>query len=143
MRGFPVAVPTQRSSFDLLVTFAEGVRRIQVKTTTFRGKHGTWQVCVGQRPYQLDKTASRTAYDPDSVDYFFIIDGDYIAYVIPSAVIAGRLAINVGAYGAYRVGSASSLFAQASPGTEERGEPETPAHLLSSVGTSSESRVAD
>jgi hypothetical protein len=110
VRGYAVAVPAQRSSYDLLVTFPDRVRRIQVKTTTFRGNHGTWTVSIGQRPYTLDKSAGRTAYDPDSIDEFFVIDGDNAVYLIPSVVVGGRLAINVGAYRDYRVGDASSLF---------------------------------
>jgi hypothetical protein len=55
--------------------------------------------------------ASREPYDLDELDYFFIIDGDLAVYLIPSHVVAGRKAINVGAYQGYRVGDASSLFA--------------------------------
>jgi hypothetical protein len=116
-RGFQVAVPSQPSSYDLLVTFAEGIRRIQVKSTTFRGKHGTWTVAIGQRPYESETTKQRTSYDPDALDYFFVIDGDYSVYLIPKEVVAGRLAINVGAYASYRVGDASSLFAEGRPST--------------------------
>lgn len=112
VRGVPVALPTQTAAYDLLATFADGVRRIQVKTTTHRGK-GSWAVNVGRRPYSLDKTASRTAYEPDELDYFFIVDGDLAVYLIPSQVVAGRTGINVGAYERFRVGEASSLFAGA------------------------------
>ncbi len=76
---------------------------------------------IGQRPYALDKTAGRTAYDPDSLDFFFIIDGDYLIYLIPSAVVAGRLAINVGAYRSFLVGDASSLLVDAPLRPEQLG----------------------
>jgi hypothetical protein len=92
------------------VTFPEGVRRVQVKTTTFRSK-GSWSVHIGQHPHRTDRTTGRRAYDPDSVDFFFVIDGDYAVYLIPSARVGGRLTINVGAYRRYLVGDASSLFA--------------------------------
>lgn len=110
LRGIPVAVPSQRSAYDLMVTLPSGVQRVQVKSSTFRGPHGTWKVDIGQRPYALDKSASKAPYDPDSVDYFFIIDGAANLYLIPSRMVAGRRAINVGAYGNCRIGSASSLF---------------------------------
>jgi hypothetical protein len=67
-------------------------------------------VRVGRRPYVLDKSASKIPYDPDDVDYFFLIDGDGALYFIPSAALAGKTTVNVGAYSQYRVGDASSLF---------------------------------
>lgn len=111
VRAVAVALPAQPCAYDLLVTLPSGVQRVQVKSTTHRGRYGTWTVALGQRPYALDKTASRSPYDPDTIDYFFVVDGDGALYLIPSPVVAGRIAINVGAYEAYRVGDASSLLA--------------------------------
>jgi hypothetical protein len=110
VRGRSPAVPIHPAPYDLLVTFPDGVKRVQVKTTTYRAPSGSWTVGIGRRPYALDATASREPYDPDELDYFFVIDGDAVVYLIPSEVVAGRSAINVGAYAAYRVGDASSLF---------------------------------
>jgi hypothetical protein len=110
LRGVPVAVPTQQCEYDLLITLSGRQQRVQVKTGTFRGRHGTWQVCVGRRPYVLDKSALKSPYDPDTIDYFFIIDGDGAIYLIPSRVLAGKVAINIGAYERHRVGDASSLL---------------------------------
>ena len=109
-RGAPVATPNHPCAYDLLVMFSGRHQRVQVKTTTWRQKHGSWVVNIGQRPYVLDKSASRQPYDPDDLDYFLIIDGDLAIYLIPSTVVAGRTAINVGAYAQYRIGDASSLF---------------------------------
>lgn len=111
VRGVRVAFPTQPASYDLLAVLGDGVRRVQVKTTTCRGRHGSWTVNVGRRPYVLDKTASRSPYGPDEIDYFFIIDGDGAVYLVPSRVLGGRTGINVGAYKQFIVGDASSLFA--------------------------------
>jgi hypothetical protein len=122
MRDIPTAVPAHPAAYDLLATFPEGVRRVQVKTTTYRGKHGTWTVNVGRRPYALDKSARRTAYRPNELDYFFIVDGDAAVYLIPSSVLAGRTEMSVGAYRQFIVGDASSLFADApalTPSTTE------------------------
>jgi hypothetical protein len=110
LRGLATATPVQPAPYDLLVTFAEGVRRIQVKTTTSRGPQGTWIVQIGQRPYVLDKTANRQPYDPDHLDYFFVIDGDHVVYLIPSKAVAGKKTICVGKYQAFRVGDASALY---------------------------------
>jgi hypothetical protein len=110
LRGVPVAAPMQQSAYDLLVTLPDGIKRVQVKSTAFRAKQGSWSAGIGRRPYVLDKTASRTPYDPDDLDYFFIVDGDGLLYFIPIEVVAGRTAINVGAYRDFIVGDASGLL---------------------------------
>jgi hypothetical protein len=102
--------PRLSPAYDLVATLPSGARRIQVKSSTHRDRSGTWRVGLGQRPYVLDKTARRIPYDPDEVDDFFIVDGDGVLYLVPSSVVAGRTAIHVGPYRAYRVGDASSLL---------------------------------
>lgn len=115
VRGAAVAKPEQPAAYDLLAAFGGGHHRVQVKTTTWQGPHGTWAVNIGRRPYALDKSASRQPYDPDELDYFFIIDGDLSIYLIPSQVVAGKTTISVGAYRQFRVGDASSLFGAPEP----------------------------
>lgn len=112
VRGLPVAFPVEPQEYDLLVTMPEGIQRVQVKSTTCRvATSGKWLVGVGRRPYSLDKTARKTCYDPDSLDYFFIINGEGDIYLIPSLVLAGRLGIYLDVYPEYKVGDASSLLA--------------------------------
>jgi hypothetical protein len=111
LRGIPTAVPNQPAAYDLLASFPDGVRRIQVKTTTHRGKQGSWKLGVGRRPYVMDKTASRTSYEPGELDYFFIIDGDGVVYLIPAEVLVGKVGINIGPYRQFAMGDASSLLA--------------------------------
>ncbi len=109
--------------YDLVVTFPSGMKRVQVKSSTFRGRHGSWHVGIGKRPYVLDKSASRTAYDPNELDYFFVIDGLGHMYLVPIAAVAGRTTMSVGGYQKYLVGDCSSLlssfptqtFSEASP----------------------------
>lgn len=110
LRGYPVALPIEPQEYDLLVTMPKGVQRIQVKSSTNRSPTGRWSVGVGRRPYSLDKTAGKAPYDPDSIDQFFIIDGDGLLYLIPSRVLAGRMSVYVDSYALYRVGDASSLL---------------------------------
>lgn len=125
LQDIPVATPTQPVTYDLLVTLPEGVRRVQVKSTTFRAKYGTWQAGIGQRPYALDKTASRRPYDPDALDYFFIIDGDGMMYLIPVQIVVGKTVICVGAYSDFIVGDASSLMRPALHSVADPAEQET------------------
>lgn len=113
LRGTPVSVPTDQRAYDLLVTLPDGLQRIQVKSGAYRAMHGTWRIGVGRRPYTRDKSAPRLPYDPEEIDYYFIVDGDGALYLIPSSVLGGRTHVNIGPYIAYRVGDASSLLATA------------------------------
>jgi hypothetical protein len=110
IRAMPVAVPTEPEVYDLLVTMPEGIRRVQVKSTTQRTSSGSWQVEVGRRPYVMDKSAGKIPYDPDLIDFFFILDSAGRIFLIPSRVLAGRVAITLDSYAPYRVGDASSLL---------------------------------
>ncbi|GAA0946234.1 hypothetical protein GCM10009554_41810 [Kribbella koreensis] len=111
MRGCAVALPVEPQVYDLLVTTAAGVQRVQIKTSVRPNGKGRWSVGIGRRPYTLDKSASKMPYDPDSLDLFFIVLGDGSIYVIPSSVLAGRTGIYVDSYLPYRVGNAAGLIA--------------------------------
>jgi len=108
--GFNVAVPLEPAVYDLLVSMPEGIRRVQVKTTTCFSKDG-WTVVVGRRPYSVGNRERRVPYDPELIDWFFIMDGDLTIYLIPSRVIAGRVAILLHTYTKYIVGNAAGLMA--------------------------------
>jgi len=107
--GFATAIPVEPAVYDLLVSMPDGIRRIQVKTTTYNGKSG-WQVAVGRRPYSAGNRGRLVPYDPDSIDDFFIVDGDLTMYLIPSQVIAGRVQILLRTYARYIVGSAAGFM---------------------------------
>jgi hypothetical protein len=81
---------------------------VQVKSSTCQARTGAWEVGVGRRPYVLDKSAGKVPYDPDLIDFFFIIDGVGRIYLIPSRVLAVRVYVDT--YAGYRVGDASSLL---------------------------------
>ena len=92
---------------------ADGIKRVQVKTTTYY--NGGWDVQVGRRPYSVGNRERLVPYDPDLVDLFFILDGDLTMYVIPSRVIAGRVHILLSNYSEFVVGSAAFLVKGATP----------------------------
>jgi hypothetical protein len=91
--GFSVAIPAEPTVYDLLVDMQEGIKRVQVKTTTCCSKDG-WAVVVGRRSYSA-------------------VDGDLAIYLIPSRIIAGRVGILLHTYTNYIVGSAAGLMAPA------------------------------
>lgn len=108
--GRAISLPVEPATYDLVVSMPEGLSRVQVKTTTSGGRNG-WQVTVSRRPYS--SMAPRVPYDPDVIDYFFIVDGDLSMYLIPSRVIAGRVGILLRTYKDYTVGNASGLVGAA------------------------------
>jgi hypothetical protein len=106
--GHNVSLPVEPTVFDLLVSMPAGIRRVQVKTTTYNGKTG-WMVQVGRRPYSEGNRGRLIPYDPDALDFFFILDGDLTMYLIPSRVLAGRVQILLRNYRKYIVGDMGSL----------------------------------
>lgn len=107
--GCNAAFPVEPAVYDLLVTTPEGIKSVQVKTTTCYTKDG-WQVAVGRRPYSVGNMDKRVPYDPEVIDLFFIVDGDLSIYLIPSRVIAGRVGITLRTYKKYIVGNARGLM---------------------------------
>jgi hypothetical protein len=92
LRGFTAAIPVEPTVYDLLVSMPDGIKRVQVRTTMHYSKDG-WMVVVGRRPYSVGNRERLVPYDPELIDLFFIMDGDLTMYLIPSRVIAGRVAI--------------------------------------------------
>lgn len=113
LRGIPVAMPTVPTAYDLLVTIASSVSRVQVKSGTRATAAGGYVVTVGHRPYSTERRGNLVPYDPDDLDFFFIVEGGGGLLLIPITAIAGRTMIDTAAHSAYRVGDASSLLAEA------------------------------
>jgi len=112
--GSSVLFPIEPAIYDLVVSMQDRLCRIQVKTTTHYSKNG-WLISVGRRPYSIRKDKPLVPYDPDVIDYFFIVDGDLNMYLIPSRVIAGRVSILLRTYVRYIVGNAGGLFGPDAP----------------------------
>jgi hypothetical protein len=107
--GSTVLFPIEPAIYDLVVSIQDRLSRVQVKTTTHYSKNG-WMITVGRRPYSIRKDTPLIPYDPDLIDYFFMVDGDLNLYLVPSRVIAGRVAILLRTYAEYIVGNASGLL---------------------------------
>lgn len=71
-------------------------QRVQVKTTTVK-QGSSWTVWISNTGKE------RATYDPDEIDHFFVIDGEFNFYLIPVAVVGGLTAIQLSAYGDYRM----------------------------------------
>jgi hypothetical protein len=106
--GYNASFPVEPTVYDLLVSMPDEIKRVQVKTTTFN-KDG-WMVHVGRRPYSAGNRGRLVPYDPDALDFFFILDGDLNMYLIPSRVLAGRVMVLPRNYRKYVVGDIVSLI---------------------------------
>lgn len=91
LRGCAVSFPAEPTTYDLLVDAPNGVKRVQVKTSTSWTKDG-WMVTVGRHPNAGSQRGHLAAYDPDSIDLFFIVDGDLVMYLMPSRAPCGTCA---------------------------------------------------
>jgi hypothetical protein len=114
MCGCNASIPVEPTHYDLLASMTDGVKRVQVKTTVYNSKDG-WMVSVGRRPYSVGNRDRKIPYDPDSLDYFFILDGDLTMYLIPSRVLAGRVSILLRNYSRYVVGNLGSIMQRSAP----------------------------
>ena len=94
--GHDVSWPLEPCRYDLLVHLDVGLRRIQVKTTRVRSR-GSWTVWLSST------RKGRTPYDPDDIDYFFVVDGDLSYYLIPARVVGGLHAVRLASYSQYQV----------------------------------------
>ena len=86
IKGYTVCIPlTDSQDYDLIVEFNECLNRIQVKTTFYKTKYGSYQVglkvCGGNRTYNTVKK-----FDKLSCDYLFIVTEEDNRYLIPTSV---------------------------------------------------------
>jgi hypothetical protein len=110
MHDCTVSLPQEGAVYDLVVDPpVGGILRIQVKST-IRTPDRLGAVSVSRRPYSVKNMAPRLPYDPKVIDYFFIVDGDFNLYLIPSSVIAGRVGILLRTYKEYIVGNVRGLI---------------------------------
>jgi hypothetical protein len=109
LRGCAISFPAEPTRYDLLADTPQGIKRVQVKTTTSASRYG-WQVGIGHHPDTHSKKGHLLAYSPDEIDLFFIVDGDMTMYLIPSRAVAGRISILLRTYRRYIAGNARGLL---------------------------------
>jgi hypothetical protein len=98
-RGYSVSVPLEPAVYDLVVESDEGLKRIQVKTTTQSSGNGgryTARVSHAVRSADARRNANgnRKAipYTRDEIDYFFIVTPES-SYLVPINLVDGRLTL--------------------------------------------------
>jgi len=100
-RGYVPSLPVEPTRYDIVVESDEGLKKVQVKTTT-RQKNGRFQVGVSRMEYRTTVTTtangrrSRVAYMPGDVDFFFVVTGAGDRYLIPIDVVGSRAVLSLG-----------------------------------------------
>jgi hypothetical protein len=97
--GYIVSVPIEPAAYDLVTESDDGLKRVQVKSTSRRERGGAFKARLTRRIYDPETTRNNAGsyrdvpYGPGMVDYFFIITQDGIAYLIPSGAVEGAQTI--------------------------------------------------
>lgn len=104
-RGWSVSLPLIDSQpYDLIVDDGKRLHRVQVKTTTVRGRRsGAFQVSIctngGNQSFHTKKY-----FDPGSCDLLYVLTDDRSRYLIPAAAITARTSLTLsGRMARYRV----------------------------------------
>jgi hypothetical protein len=101
-RGHCVSIPIEHAApYDLVVECDEGMKRVQIKTTSHRDSRGNWIVATHRMIY--DPTASavtghrrRRGYKENEVDWFFVVTAERTLFLLPIGLVAGKTAITLG-----------------------------------------------
>lgn len=113
--GRAVSMPCEPAPYDMIVDLLDGLKRVQVKSSTARDGRGAWNVRIGHRPDGSPTAADFIPYRADEVDHFFVVDGDLLLYLIPANAVIGKMTLSLGAYRDFIVGDASSLMESLDP----------------------------
>lgn len=105
LSGHRISWPLEPAAYDLLVDAGSSPLRVQVKTTT-RREGNTWICSISHTVYAAGSPwGQRQIYATGVIDYFGIVDGDLVIYLIPAAVVGGRAKICLSKYRAFRLGN--------------------------------------
>ena len=95
-RGYTVSVPLEPAVYDLITESDHGLQRVQVKTSRQVASNGRRQVGISRlvydpsRPNNTNGPRRKAPYDPNSIDYFFIITPGQM-YLIPITAVVGLM----------------------------------------------------
>ena len=96
-KGYTVCVPlTESQRYDLVIEEGGVLRKVEVKTTTYKSKYGIYNANLSTKGGNRTAAGSVKKFDPRDVDYVFILTGDGSMYLIPSARIESKTIINLG-----------------------------------------------
>ena len=93
--GYTVSIPlNDTQDYDLIVDKDNKLKRVQVKSSSFKDKRGNYQVALKSCGGTKGKTY-KTVADTGIEELFIVLDNIDI-YIIPKNVITNRSTINIG-----------------------------------------------
>lgn len=93
-RGYVPSIPVEPTRYDLVVESDDGLKRIQVKSTTQK-ERGRWIVRIGRHEYgrsvpiNANGARRQTVYRPEEIDLFFVLTSLGEKYLIPLTATGG------------------------------------------------------
>lgn len=109
-RGYNVSVPLEPAPYDIVVESDEGLKKVQVKTTSFVAANGRYRVRLARSIYDPEAPLNArgryrfSAYTEDEIDLFFIATSGGENYLVPIKSVLGlRSMVLDGKYAACRV----------------------------------------
>ncbi len=94
--GYTVSIPlTDSQDYDLIVDNGTGLKRVQVKTTTFQVTPGVYQANLSVKGGNRTSKGTVKKFDSTRVEILFIATGDSGLYLVPSDRV-GQFGINLG-----------------------------------------------
>ena len=109
-RGYMASIPFEQTVYDIVVDSDDGLRKIQVKSTTKRDRYGRFHVGICRNKYSrhakhnASGRRKRRPYRPSEIDYLFIVTSTHDKYLIPIYTVIGKSTVTLGpTYAEYRV----------------------------------------
>lgn len=94
--GYLVSIPlTDEQDYDLVADIDGELCKIQVKTTYYQVNGDVYQVQLQVRGGNRSGTGKTKHFDPQAVDFVFVLTDDGEKYFIPSDAITARTMINL------------------------------------------------
>ena len=95
--GYLVLMPLiDAQPYDLVIDDGERLRRVQVKTTTYRFPYGVYVVSLATRGGNQSFHTSKP-FDPGLSDLLYVLTDDASRYLIPTGMIRSKTTVNLGA----------------------------------------------
>ncbi len=92
-KGYEVSIPIGEShDYDLVVDI-EGLKRIQVKTTSFKSKYGVFFVSLTTKGGNRSGIGRIKAFNKDAVDFVFVLTSEGKQYLVPSSVCHNSISL--------------------------------------------------
>ena len=103
--GYTVCVPLTDSQDYDLVADIDGLKKIQVKTTTYQVASGSYSANLSVKGGNRTSRGNVKKFNGKKIDFLFVFTGDDTMYLIPTTKLENEHSITLGKeYDKFRVG---------------------------------------